>query len=80
MWPLIAYVKAVSDVRKESIYVLPVWVMVQVSRKKERSYGSGGWVTGGGARGRPSVSVGHHSKCTCGGRGSGCHENNDPYH
>ena len=41
MGALIAYVKTVSQLGEESGNKLKVGVVVQVSRKKERSYGAG---------------------------------------
>ena len=41
MGALIAYVKTVSQLGKESGNKLRVWVVVQISRERERSYGAG---------------------------------------
>ena len=53
VWPLIADVEAVGWVREESI----CW------GRSGCIYGARCWVTGGGALGRPAVSVGHHNRC-----------------
>ena len=56
MGALIAYVKTVSQLGKESGNKLRVGVVVQISRKKERSYGAGsrlGLGSGAAALGMP---------------------------